>query len=168
MSTPEPLFAAERSVWTPVNNPATAGFGVKGLPDDWSSTGVIRIDGVPAVAWMAAPPIGASRFTANALLSAWTARVDSGVRQNLSKDLGTPEFDDDSLVVMTQPVVLADRPDIYLQKTEGVIQSPFGPLSSWVFHGIRRNGNAATMARLSVTAMRTDAFVIERAELVGS
>jgi hypothetical protein len=141
---------------------------VQGIPGEWAPARAVLVDGLPAMAWFergdASDP---STFVGNALLSAWTATVAPAAVPDLLTALTTINSDD-SPIVQEPAVVRIDRPDLFVQSTDAAIPSPFGPLASRVFHGIHRSGDLATLARLTVTVLRRDAYLLEDVELGGT
>lgn len=157
--------SAAESTWVAADNPGAVGFSVAGVPDGWGQAGHVRIDGLPAMAWFAPTP-RATGFAANAFLAVWTAHVAPGRLDDLLSALSVPDSAD-GLILMDRPVVLADTADVFTQRADAVIQSPFGPLSSRVWHSIRRerDGDRVSMGRLTVTVARTDTHLLEGFDL---
>lgn len=157
-------FGSDSPAWSVIDDPTVAGFSVHGVPDGWARADHLLIDGLPAAVWFPPPP-HAEGFTPNAVLAAWTAYVTRDRLDDSLRALRTPEGTDGP-ILMEPPVVLANTMDAFSQRADAVIQSPFGPLSSRVWHVIRRShADQLSMGRLTVTVKRQEAHLLGGVEL---
>ena len=165
MTASVPISGNYESIWTVIRDPGTAGFSVAGVPDDWARTDHLRVDGLPVTAWL--PRIRRqSGFAPNALLAAWTATVTTERIDDLLSALGVVESTDGP-ILMDPPVVLTNTVGFYAQQADAVVQSPFGPLSSRVWHSVRRDhADRVSMGRLTVTVTRPDAYLLDEFRLL--
>lgn len=165
MNSTSPVDGSDGSPWTVIDNPNTAGFSVDGIRDGWARADHLHIDGLPATAWFS-KPLQKNGFTPNAVLAARTARITRRHLDELLSALCVPDSAG-GLILMDPPVVLTNTADAYAQRADAVVQSPFGPLSSRVWHSVRRErgGDRVSMGRLTVTVARTEARLLEGFDL---
>ena len=158
------LSGHDESMWSVLDEPEAAGFSVDGVPDGWARADDLRIDGLPAVVWLPNPTLE-SGFTPNAVFAAWTTHLTGRRLDDLLSALRTPESTD-GLILMDPPAVLTDTADSYTQLADALIQSPFGPLASRVWHSVRREqGDRVSMGRLTVTVARPDSHLLDKFDL---